>query len=60
LLCLEDTLKKLLKKVEVEQGERIQNNQAFEGKLREILKKHKISNEAFASEVSNLHKSSSD
>jgi hypothetical protein len=28
--------------------------------LREILKKHKISNEAFASEVSNLHKSSSD
>lgn len=60
IIMLEATLKKLLKKVEVESDQRLQSNSEFEGKLKEILKKHKVSNEAFFSEVSNLHKNSSD
>ena len=55
-----DTLKKLLKKVEQDEEEWVQNNAEFEGKLRTVLKRHKIDNEPFFSEVSNLHKMLSD
>lgn len=54
------TIKKLLEKVEKEEEEWIQNNSKFEDGLRDILKRHKINNEPFFSEVSNLHKMLSD
>jgi predicted subunit of tRNA(5-methylaminomethyl-2-thiouridylate) methyltransferase len=50
----------LLKKVEQEEEEWVQNNAEFETRLREILKRHKVDNEPFFSEVSNLHKMLSD
>jgi hypothetical protein len=50
----------LLKKVEQDEEEWLQNNTKFEDGLREILRRHKVNNEPFFSEVSNLHKMLSD
>ena len=49
-----------MKKVEEEEEERLNNNAEFEGKLREILAKHKVNNEVFFTEVANLHKNLDD
>ena len=57
---LEETIKKLLKKVEIEEAEQLNNNAEFEKGLRAILQKYKVDNQVFFSEVSNLHKNLSD
>jgi len=45
-----------LQKVEQDEEEWLQNNSRFEDGLREIMRRHKVSNEPFFSEVSNLTK----
>lgn len=49
-------MKKLLKKVEEDDHERLHDNHEFENELREILKRHDVKSDAFFSEISNLHK----
>lgn len=58
-LTAEDTMKKLLKKVELEEIDRESNLEEFERKLRDVMKRYKLENEALASEIVNLHKNHS-
>lgn len=52
----EETIKKLLKKVEAEEDDRESNLEEFERKLHQVMKRYKLDNTALASEIINLHK----
>ena len=53
---LEDTIKRLLKKVENEREDNESNLEEFERKLAQIMKRYKIENAALASEIQQLHR----
>ncbi len=49
-------MKKLLEKINKEDIANENDNEIFESKLADILKKYKVNNSAFKVEVLNLHK----
>ncbi len=51
-------MKKLLKKIEVEEQDMESNLEEFERRLKDVMRRYKIENEALASEIVNLHKQS--
>ena len=51
-----DTIKKLLKKVELEREDQESNLEEFERKLTQIMRRYKIENATLASEILQLHK----
>ena len=51
-------MKKLLRKIEVEEQDMESNLEEFERRLKEVMRRYKIENEALASEIVNLHRQS--
>lgn len=49
-------MKKLLKKIEIEEADMESNLEEFDRRLREVMRRYKIENEALAAEILNLHK----
>jgi len=49
-------MKKLLKKIEIEEADMESNLEEFDRRLREVMRRYKIENEALATEILNLHK----
>lgn len=51
-------MKKLLRKIEVEEQDMESNLEEFERRLKEVMRRYKIENEALATEIINLHRQS--
>lgn len=49
-------MKKLLKKIEIEEEDLESNLEEFQRRLKDVMRRYKIENEALASEIINLHK----
>lgn len=49
-------MKKLLKKIEIEEEDLESNLEEFERRLKDVMRRYKIENEALATEIINLHR----
>lgn len=51
-------MKKLLRKIEVEEQDMESNLEEFERRLKDVMRRYKIENESLATEIVNLHRQS--
>ena len=55
-LMIEETLKKLLNKLEDQEENEVEKGEEFSRRMKQILHRYRVDNVAFAAEVENLHR----